>query len=93
MALDPVNLPGLEDDRGVHFAMRNGSRSVRVLVTREALQGEGKPLTAGEYIARFKTFRDVYEAIAKEKFDESQRQPSMKIELADFAQYLSGRQR
>jgi hypothetical protein len=73
--------------------MVNGNVSVRVLVTREALQGEGAPLATGQYIACFKAFRDVYEAIAREKFDAAQTKRSMKIELVDFAQYLSGRQR
>lgn len=72
--------------------MRDGNLSVGVLVTREALQGEGAPLATRQYIVRFKAFRDVYEAIAKE-IEVNLLKPSMKMELADFAQYLSGRER
>jgi hypothetical protein len=93
MPLDHIALPGFDDGPGVHFPMMNGNAPVRLFVPRVALQGEGAPLTEGQYIARFKAFRDVYEAIAKEKFNSDQLKPSMKIELADFAQYLSGHQR
>jgi hypothetical protein len=93
MSLDPINLPGFEDGRGIHFPMRNGNISVRVLVTRATLQGEGAPLAQGQYMARFKAFRDVYEAIARGKFDTGQLKASMTIELADLAEYLSGRER
>jgi hypothetical protein len=92
MSLGPIDLAGLEDSRGVHFPMMNSNVSVRVLVTR-ALQGQGAPLAAGQYIVRFQAFRDVYEAIAREKCDTAQFKASMTIELADFAKYLRGRQR
>jgi hypothetical protein len=91
--LEHINHRGLQDARGIHFPMTNGDASVRVFVTRAALQGEGAPLAEGQYMARFKAFRDVYEAIAREKFDTGQFKASMTIELADIAQYLSGRQR
>jgi hypothetical protein len=93
MSLDHTALPGFEDGRGVHFPMMNGNAPVRVFVPRAALQGEGAPLAEEQYMARFKAFRDVYEAIAREKFDTGQFKASMTIELADIAQYLSGRQR
>jgi hypothetical protein len=86
---DPTKLPGFEDSLGVHFPMRNGNISVRVLVTRAALQGEGAPPAQGQYMARFKAFRNVYEAIAREKFGTGQCKASMAIELADLAKYLT----
>jgi hypothetical protein len=91
MSLDHIALPGFEDGRGVHFPMMNGNVTVRVFVPRAALQGEGSPLAEGQYIARFKAFRDVYEAVARAKFETRKFQASMTIELADIAQYLSGR--
>ena len=93
MPLDHIALPGFEDGRGVHFPMMNGNMPVRVFVPRVALQGEGAPLAEGQYMARFKAFRDVYEAVARAKFETGQFKASMTIELADIAQYLSGRQR
>jgi hypothetical protein len=44
-------------------------------------------------MARFKAFRDVYEAVARAKFETGKFKASMTIELADISQYLSGRQR
>jgi hypothetical protein len=38
-ALTHVDSPGYENEQGVHFAMMNGDLTVRVLVTRAALQG------------------------------------------------------
>jgi Protein of unknown function (DUF1488) len=70
--LDHIALRGFEDGRGVHFPMMTSNAPVRVLVTREALQGQGGALALGQYIARFKAFRDVYEAVAREKFDTDQ---------------------
>jgi Protein of unknown function (DUF1488) len=93
MSLDHIALPGFEDGRGVHFPMMNGDMPVRVFVPRAALQGEGSTLAEGQYMARFKAFRDVYEAVARGKFETGQFKASMTIELADIAKYLSGRQR
>jgi hypothetical protein len=93
MPLDAINLPGLEDGRGVHFPMMNGNMPVRVFVPRVALQGEGATLAENQFMARFKAFRDVYEAIAREKFETGRFKASMTIELADLAKYLSGRER
>ena len=93
MPLDYISLPGFEDGRGVHFPMTNGNMSVRVFVSRAALQGEGAPLAEGQYMTRFTSFRDVYEAVARAKFETGQYKSTMTIELADIAQYLSGRQR
>jgi hypothetical protein len=93
MPLNHIALPGFEDGRGVHFPMVNGNMPVRVFVPRTALQGEGSPLAEGQYMARFKAFRDVYEAVARAKFETGQFKAAMTIELVDIAQYLSGRQR
>jgi Protein of unknown function (DUF1488) len=93
MSLDHIALPGFEDGRGVHFPMMNGNAPVRVFVPHRALQGEGAPPAEGQYMARFKAFRDVYEAVARAKSETGQFKASMIIELADIAQYLSGRQR
>jgi hypothetical protein len=66
---------------------------VRVLVPRATFQSEGTPLAAGQYVARFKAFRDVYEAVAKAKFEMGVFKAPMTIELADIARHLNGRQR
>jgi Protein of unknown function (DUF1488) len=67
MLLDPIALPGFGDSRDVHFSMMTGNVSVRVFVTRAALQGEGTLLAEGQYMARFKAFREVYEAVERER--------------------------
>jgi hypothetical protein len=66
MPLDHIALPGFEDGRGVHFPMMNGIMPVRVFVPRAALHGEGAPLAEGQYMTRFTSFRDVYEAVARD---------------------------
>jgi hypothetical protein len=68
-------------------------RRARVFVPRSALQGEGAQLAEGQYMVRFRAFRDVYEAVARAKFETGQYKATMTIELADIAQYLSGHQR
>ena len=93
MSLDHIALPGFGDRRGVHFPMMNGNAPVRVFVTRAALQGEGPQLEEAQYLARFNAFRDVYEAVARRKFDTGGFKASMTIDLADLAEYLSGRRR
>jgi hypothetical protein len=93
MSLDHIGLPGFGDRRGVHFPMMNGNAPVRVFITRAALQGEGPQLEETQYVARFNAFRDVYEAVAKEKFGGGGFNASMTIDLADLARYLGQRQR
>jgi Protein of unknown function (DUF1488) len=93
MPLDHIALRGFDDGPGVHFPRMNGNAPVRVFVPRVALQGEGAPLAEGQYMARFKEFRDVYEAVARAKFEAGSFKATMTIELADIAQYLSGRTR
>lgn len=91
VSLDPIALPGRETKLGVHFAMMNGDSPVHILVTRAAIQGQEPPLSDGLYMARFIAFRDVYEAVAKQKFDAGVFKASMTIELGDIENYLSGR--
>jgi uncharacterized protein DUF1488 len=93
MSLDHIALPGFADRRGVHFPMMNGNAPVRVFITRAALQGEGPHLEETQFIARFNAFRDVYEAVAKEKYSAGGFKASMTIDLADLARYLGERQR
>jgi hypothetical protein len=93
MSLDHTALPGFADRRGVHFPMMHGNAPVRVFITRAALQGEGPQLEETQYIARFNAFRDVYEAVAKAKYDAGGIKASMTIDLADLARYLGERQR
>jgi hypothetical protein len=93
MSLDHIALPGFGDRRGVHFPMMNGNMPVRIFITRAALQGEGPSLDETQYVARFNAFRDVYEAVAKEKFRGGGFVASMSVDLADLARYLGERQR
>jgi hypothetical protein len=79
---------------GAAFTFRDEWQRARsgVCPTRGS-QGEGAPLVEGQYMAGFKAFRDVYEAVARAKFETGSFKASMTIELSDIAQYLSGRQR
>jgi Protein of unknown function (DUF1488) len=65
MALNSIVRPGHVNMQGVHFAMLDGNTSIRILVTRAALQGEGSPLQERAYLARFEAYRDVYETVAR----------------------------
>ena len=73
--------------------MMNGNTPVRVFLPRVTLQREGAPLGEGQYMARFGAFRDVYDAVARTKFETGRFKASLTIELTDIAQYLSGRER
>lgn len=59
--------------------MMDGDRSVRVLVTREAMAGKNAGPADGSYLARFVASRDLYEFVAREKFDP--KRPAAKIEI------------
>ena len=63
-----VERPGIEDRMGVHFPMTYCDRSVRVLVTRLALAGNRPPLNES-YLARFEKDRELFETVAREKFN------------------------
>ena len=93
MPLEHIALPGIEDGRGVHFPMMNGNTPVRVFLPRVTLQGEGAALGEGQYMARVDAFRDVYEAVARTKFETGRFKASLTLELTDIAQYLSGHER
>jgi Protein of unknown function (DUF1488) len=79
MPLAHVDRPGLETPQGVHFPMMDGDRSVRVLVTCEAMAGKNAGPADGSYLARFVASRDLYEFVAREKFDP--KRPVAKIEI------------
>ncbi|HYC26032.1 MAG TPA: hypothetical protein VEC58_08340 [Roseiarcus sp.] len=79
MPLTHVDRPGLETPQGVHFPMMDGDRSVRVLVTCEAMAGKSVGAADGSYLARFVASRDLYEFVAREKFDP--KRPVAKIEI------------
>ena len=68
IALAHVDRPGIEDRLGVHFPMMYRGMSVRVLVTRLALAGNRVPLE-GSYLARFERDRELFETVAREKFN------------------------
>lgn len=91
MPLKPVNRPGYENMQGVHFAMMHDDVSLRVLITRAALQGDGSPLSQGGCLARFETYRDVYETVAREKFETARCRGSMTITLDDLGKFLTER--
>jgi hypothetical protein len=69
LPLNHVNRPGYENAQGVHFAMRHNDTTVRVLVTRAAILGGGKPPMDGAYLASFEARREFFESLASEKFD------------------------
>ncbi len=68
ITLAHVDRPGIEDRLGVHFPMMYREMSVRVLVTRLALAGNRVPLE-GSYLARFERDRELFETVAREKFN------------------------
>jgi hypothetical protein len=83
-ALTHVDSPGYENEQGVHFAMMNGDLTVRVLVTRAALQGEGRPPADGVYLRRFEAARVFFELLANEKFDLDRPAAKVIITAADL---------
>jgi hypothetical protein len=89
--LEHMKLPGYEDARGTHFPMREGDKHVRVFVTRAALEGQGSAIPVGEAMIRFDAFRDIYEAVAKAKYQLGAFKASMTIDLADLNKFLDAR--
>jgi hypothetical protein len=79
-----VNSSGHEDEQGVHFPMMNGNVSVRVLVTRAALRGEGGVPVEGVYMGRFEAARTFFEILAREKFDPDRPAAKMIITADDL---------
>ena len=93
MPLKSVSRPGYENIQGVHFAMMYDDVSLRVRITRAALQGDGSSLSEGGYLAGFETYRDVYETVAREKFEAARCRGSMTITLDDLGKFLDERRR
>ncbi len=92
MPLDHVDRPGYENKQGVHFPMIHNDTIVRVLVTREVLQGvESLPAEDGDYIARFEAHRKELETIASDKFDHGQFKGMMKITRDDVLKFVAER--
>jgi hypothetical protein len=89
--LEAMKLPGYEDARGVHFPMRAGDRHIRVFVTSAALQGQGSGIPVGEGLARFDSFRSVYETVAISKYQTGVFKASMTIDIADLNKFLDER--
>jgi hypothetical protein len=89
--LEAMKLAGYEDARGVHFPMRDGDRHIRVFVTRAALQGQGSGIPVGEGLARFDSFRSVYETVAISKYQTGVFKASMTIDIADLNKFLDER--
>ena len=69
MPLVHVDSSAYENAQGVHFPMLHGNSIVRVVVTRAAILGGGRPPADGRYLARFEAAREFFETIASEKFN------------------------
>jgi hypothetical protein len=80
MPLTHVNSSGYENEQGMHFPMMHNNTIVRVVVTRAAIQGGGRPPEDGRYLARFEAAREFFEMLARELFDPSR--PTAKITIA-----------
>ncbi len=88
MPLNHVNVPGYENAQGIHFAMRHNDTTVRVLVTREVLQGLKSSLSnEGNDMTRFEAHRKEFEAIASDKFDHGQFKGMIKITRDDVLKF------
>ncbi len=73
MALTHVDHDGVPDLTGVRFPMTDGTKTVSVLVTYEALQDvHYPPPTEGEYLERLAEHRGLFEEIASRKYDNGQ---------------------
>ena len=90
--LDHVDRPGYENRQGVHFPMMHNDTIIRILVTREVLQGVASSLPGdGSDIARFEAHRKEFEAIASDKFDHGQFKGTMKIARDDVLKFVTER--
>ncbi len=71
MPLTPVAQTGTLEEtlEGVLFAMNDGARLIRVLVSRHALEDVDAPVQSGGRIKRFDEYRKQFEQIASDKFD------------------------
>ena len=89
MPLAHVDRPGHENALGVHFPMRRGAAIVRVVVARRILE-DMKSAPAGDdgYLARFEAFRNEFEAIASDKFDDGHVSGKIEITSSDMVKFL-----
>jgi hypothetical protein len=72
MPLIPVAQAATPDPatRAVRFAMKDGAKTITVLVSNPALEDIDSPLTdAGGFFHRFKQYRRSFERIASAKYD------------------------
>jgi hypothetical protein len=72
MPLIPVAQPAVPDPtlRAVRFAMKDGSKTVNVLVSSPALEDIEIPFAADDaYFRAFKQYRKRFERIASNKYD------------------------
>jgi Protein of unknown function (DUF1488) len=93
MALETLRRPTYVNAQGVHFAMLHGATTIRIIVTRATLQGEGSTLEENAFLTRFDAYRDVYEIVAKRKFKTGDFKGSMAITPDDLAEFMSERPR
>jgi Protein of unknown function (DUF1488) len=88
MPLASAHRPGVLNAQGVHFAMLDGNTTIRVLVTRVALQGGSSTLEGDALLSRFEAYRDAYEIVANYKFENGEFKGSIAITLEDLAKFL-----
>jgi hypothetical protein len=92
MPLAHFNSHGYEDQQGVHFPMMHNNTIIRILVTREVLQGlKGSAPEEGNYMASFEAHRKEFEAIATNKFEHGQFRAMMKITREDVLRFAIAR--
>jgi Protein of unknown function (DUF1488) len=83
LTLEHVDRPGYETDQGIHFAMMCGDRTVRVFVTRAAILGRATD-PGGSCSKRFEDGRQLFEILAREKYDASSSRPSITVTKDDL---------
>jgi Protein of unknown function (DUF1488) len=69
MPLEHSDLPISETDSGISFSMKDGAKTVPVIVTDHALRDVDKSGPVGDRKARFGAYRYQYEDIASNKYD------------------------
>jgi Protein of unknown function (DUF1488) len=89
MPLTSAQRPCILNAQGVHFAMIHGYTTIRVLVTRVALQGGNDTLSDHALLSRFEAYRDAYEIVANFKFAGGDFKGSIAITLDDLAKFIS----
>jgi hypothetical protein len=90
LTLRHVDRPGYETDQGVHFPMMCGDRTVRVFVIRAAILGRATD-PGGSCAKRFEDGRQLFEILAREKFDASSPRPSITVTKEDLLGVLPAR--